>query len=188
MSQYIRPKRPGATVFFTVSLAQRGSDLLLREIAALRGAVRATRAERPFAIDAWVVLPDHMHCVWTLPEGDCGYRVRIGAIKSRFTRRVGLHPTPAQGVVGWNPTLRWPSKVRKGDAGIWQRRFWEHHIRDGEDYAAHVRYCWFNPVKHGLVEDPAQWPYSSYRRDNPSGAAGSGSGRNPPDAGFGARA
>ena len=73
MSQYLRPKRPGATVFFTVGLAQRGSDVLVQEIAALREAVRATRAERPFAIDAWVVLPDHMHCVWTLPAGDSGY-------------------------------------------------------------------------------------------------------------------
>jgi putative transposase len=67
--------------------------------------------------------------------------------------------------VGWNPTLRSPSKIAKGDAGIWQRRFWEHHIRTERDVAAAIRYCWINPVKHGLVDNPADWPYSSYHRD-----------------------
>jgi len=162
-------------VFFTVTLAERGSDLLVREIAALREAMRATRAERPFGIDAWVVIPDHLHCVWALPEGDAEYSVRWGAIKARFTRavrdsgRVGFHPTVApdgsRSVVGWNPTLRSASKLRKGDAGVWQRRFWEHHIRDEADWWTHVEYCWFNPVKHGFVEDPGDWPYSSYHRD-----------------------
>ena len=108
--RYVRPRVPGATVFFTVCLARRGSDLLVREIDALREAVRTTRAERPFAIDAWVVLLDHMHFVWTLPEGDAAYAVRWGAIKSRFTRAV-------RGRVGFNPTLRSPSKVAKGDCG-----------------------------------------------------------------------
>ena len=187
MSQYIRPNVPGATVFFTVTLAARGSDMLVREVEALRHAVRVTRLERPFAVDAWVVLPDHMHCVWTLPEGDADFSTRMGAIKARFTRsitrRVGFHPTDPDDViegagdaaagamadggraVGWNPTLRSPSKIRKGDAGIWQRRFWEHHIRDEADLHNHIRYCWINPVKHGFVDDPADWPYSSYHRD-----------------------
>ncbi|MEH6772684.1 MAG: transposase [Cereibacter changlensis] len=154
MSQYLRPKRPGATVFFTVGLAQRGSDVLVQEIAALREAVRATRAERPFAIDAWVVLPDHMHCVWTLPAGDCGYGLRMSVIKARFSR--ALPPGP-----------RRASHEKRREHGIWQRRFWEHHIRDDEDFAAHIRYCWINPVKHGFVDDPADWPYSSYHRDAP---------------------
>jgi putative transposase len=187
MSRYIRPHIPGASVFFTVTLAQRGSDLLVRQIAALRDAVRATMAARPFGIDAWVVLPDHMHAVWTLPVGDADYAVRWGAIKSHFTRavkrRVGFHPTDPddvfeddahiecdtagrnRGLVGWNPTLRSASKIKKGDAGIWQRRFWEHHIRDERDYRAHIRYCWMNPVKHGFVDHPKDWPYSSYHRD-----------------------
>jgi len=86
MSSYLRPRIPGASVFFTVALADRGSDLLVREVEVLREAVRATLVERSFRIDAWVVLPDHMHCVWTLPEGDDGYGVRMGAIKGRFTR------------------------------------------------------------------------------------------------------
>ena len=159
-------------MFFTVTLATRGSDLLLRHAGALREAVRETRAERPFAIDAWVVLPDHMHCIWTLPRADADFSTRMGAIKARFTRRmrrVGLHPTDTadqgQGAVGWNPTLRSPSKIRKGDGGIWQRRFWEHHIRNEAEYRAYVHYCWINPVKHGLVERPEDWPYSSYHRD-----------------------
>lgn len=88
MSNYIRPKQRGATVFFTVTLATRGTDILTREIEALRQAVRATRAERPFAIDAWVVLPDHMHCVWTLPQTDSDFSTKMGAIKARFTRAV----------------------------------------------------------------------------------------------------
>ncbi len=176
MPNYIRPCQPGASIFFTVALANRGSDLLVREVDALREAVRDTRGQRPFKIDAWVILPDHMHFVWTLPEGDSDFSTRIGAIKSRFTRRVGFHPTAPisngatgwdGGTVGWNPTLRSPSKIRKGDAGIWQRRFWEHHIRHVADYAAHVRYCWINPVKHGLVERPEDWPYSSVHRDKP---------------------
>ena len=175
MSDYVRPRVPGATVFFTVNLFERGSDLLIREIAALREAVQSTQAERPFRIDAWVVMPDHLHTVWTLTEGDADYSTRWGAIKARFTRSlrdsgcVGFRPTVApdgkRSVVGWNPTLRSASKLRKGDAGIWQRRFWEHHIRNDADFRAHVEYCWFNPVKHGFVDDPAEWPYSSYHRD-----------------------
>lgn len=146
MSNYLRPNVPGATVFFTMTLAERGSRLLVDEIARLRAAVRRTRVERPFHIDAWVVLPDHLHAVWTLPEGDHDFSTRWGAIKSRFTRslrddcRVGFHPTLAKETghaVGWNPTLRRSeSKRRKRDAGIWQRRFWEHHVRGPEDYDA----------------------------------------------------
>ena len=85
MPNYLRPKVTGATVFFTVALAQRGGSLLVDEVEALRAAVRATRAERPFQIDAWVVLPDHLHCVWTLPAGDCDYGTRWGAIKAQFS-------------------------------------------------------------------------------------------------------
>lgn len=168
MPNYLRPKSKGASVFFTVALADRGGDLLVCEVDRLRQAVQVTRAERPFVIDAWVVLPDHLHCVWTLPAGDGDYAVRWGAIKSRFTRslrRVGFHPTDPASAVGWNPTLRSASKISKGDAGLWQRRYWEHHIRDGDDYLAHVQYCWINPVKHGLVERPLDWPFSSIHRD-----------------------
>ncbi|WP_299651759.1 transposase [uncultured Tateyamaria sp.] len=175
MPNYRRPKITGASIFFTVALAQRGGTLLVDEVDALRDAVRVTRAERPFHIDACVVLPDHLHCVWTLPVGDRDFSTRWAAIKARFTRtirdygRVGFQPTHAKRLghaVGWNPTLRrTESKIAKGDAGVWQRRFWEHHIRDDADYLAHVRYCWMNPVKHGLVERPEDWAYSSVHRD-----------------------
>lgn len=171
MSNYRRPRVTGASIFFSVALAGRGGDILLRHADALREAVTVTRNERPFGIDAFVVLPDHVHAVWTLPPGDRDYGTRWGAIKARFTRavkssgRVGLHPTNGA-TVGCNPTLRRSrSKVKKGDAGVWQRRFWEHHIRDQADFAAHIRYCWMNPVKHGLVERAVDWPLSSIHRD-----------------------
>lgn len=147
----------------------------MNEIDALRDAVRVTKAERPFHIDACVVLPDHVHCVWTLPVGDRDFSLRWGAIKARFTRtirdggRVGFQPTEAKRLghaVGWNPTLhRSASKIAKGDAGVWQRRIWEHHIRDEADYRAHVRYCWLNPVKREFVDRPEAWPFSSVHSD-----------------------
>ena len=179
MSDYLRPRVPGALVFFTVALAARGSWLLVDEVDRLRDAVAATRAERPFGIAAWVVLPDHLHCVWQLPEGDADYSVRWGAIKARFTRAVVAGrpgftpasdatrlPTVTSGrYAGVTPRLR----VAKGERGIWQRRYWEHHIRDEADLAAHLRYCWWNPVKHGLVAAPEDWPYSSFRRDAAAG-------------------
>lgn len=171
MSNYIRPQIPGACVFFTVAIAARGTTALVTHIDALRAAVQETRKERPFGIAAWVVLPDHMHCLWQLPEGDSDYSTRMGAIKARFSmslRRSGFTPTPAQNPygarggrvrrVGVNPDLH------KGEVGIWQKRFFEHHIRDEVDFNAHVQYCWINPVKHGLVDRPEDWPYSSFRR------------------------
>jgi putative transposase len=192
MAHYLRPRIPAATVFFTVCLAEPGSRLLVEEIDILRDAVRVTRARRPFVIDAWVVLPDHMHAVWTLPEGDTNYSDRWGAIKARFSRFVRLKAADRLddpgGAVGCKPTLqttgtdlrrvgfqptepgrlrarRSPSKVAKQDAGIWQRRFWEHHIRSEADFKAHMHFCWMNPVKHGLVTRPVDWAYSSIHRD-----------------------
>ena len=154
MSSYRRPVLPGARVFFTVTLAERGADLLTREIAVLREAVLRTRIERPFGIDAWVVLPDHRHCVWALPEGDADFATRWSVIKARFSRAMP-------------PVARRESHRRRREHGVWQRRFWEHHIRDEQDWDNHIRYCWFNPVKHGYVEHPRDWPYSSWHRDNP---------------------
>lgn len=151
MSRYIRPKTEDAPVFFTVVLAERGSNLLVREIETLRESVRKTRLERPFGIDAWVVLPDHMHCIWTLPQSDRDYSTRWSVIKARFSRAMPH-------------TRRRQSHEKRREHGIWQRRFWEHHIRDEMDYRAHVEYCWHNPIKHGFVEHPADWPYSSYHR------------------------
>jgi len=152
MPNYRRNRVPGGTYFFTVNLRDRSSDLLVAEIEALRGSVRATRARHPFHIDAWVVLPDHVHCIGTLPTGDVGFSVRWQMIKVLFSRSV---PRAEQ---------RRASLVRKREAGIWQRRYWEHTIRDDQDYAVHVDYIHFNPVKHGLAAQPADWPFSSFTR------------------------
>ena len=153
MSRYIRPHIPGASVFFTVALAQRGADTLVAHVDRLREAVRITRAERPFRIDAWVVLPDHFHAVWTLPEGDADFSTRMGAIKARFARTLPEGHLRA-------------SHILRREKGIWQRRFWEHHLRSEVEFADSLRYCWTNPVKHGLVDHPCQWPLSSWHRDH----------------------
>lgn len=159
MSNGIRPRSPGASVCFTVALADRKGRLLVDHADLLRETVRGTMAERPFHIDAWVVLPDHLHAVWTLPEGDADYAVRWRLIKARFSRALPPGPVP-------------PSHEARQERGIWQRRFWEHHIRKEADLGAHIRYCWWNPVKHGLVERPGDWPYSSVHRDIPDGRYG----------------
>ena len=160
MTAYRRLRVSGGRYFFTVALADRSASTLVDHIDSLREAFVATRAERPFECGAMVVLPDHLHAVWTLPAGDADFATRWGAIKSRFTRAV-----KDAGMMGWNPILRTRSKVAKGDAGIWQRRFWEHCIRNAHDFERHVRYCWGNPVEHGYVQRAVDWPYSSIHRD-----------------------
>ncbi|MEZ5751601.1 MAG: transposase [Paracoccaceae bacterium] len=129
---------------------------MLQEIKALREAVQRTRNERPFGIDAWVVMPDHMHCVWHLPPGDADFSTRWSVIKARFSR--ALPPDSA--------APRRASHDAPREHGVWQRRFWEHHICDERDWKNHVHYCWFNPVKHGFVDHPGDWPYSSWHRDH----------------------
>lgn len=143
---------PGGTYFFTVNLLERRLDILVRHVDALREAVRKTRQQRPFHIDAWVVLPNHLHCVWTLPVGDDDFSNRWKSIKIRFVQAL--------------PRTERRSKVRmaKGERGIWQRRFWEHVIRDEIDYTRHVDYVHWNPVKHGVVKRAVDWPYSSFHR------------------------
>jgi len=152
MTDYRRNRVPGGTYFFTVNLADRRSQLLVSRIDLFRDAVRKVRAEAPFHIDAWVILPEHMHCLWTLPDGDADFSTRWQAIKKIFSRGV-----PAG-------EYRSASRLAKGERGIWQRRFWEHTIQDDGDYGVHLDYIHFNPVKHGLVADVASWPYSSFHR------------------------
>ena len=152
MPDYRRNRVPGGTYFFTVNLLERRSCLLVEHIDAFREAVRQVRARRPFHIDAWVVLPDHTHCIWTLPPGDTDYSARWKAIKIAFAK--SLPKTERLSAV----------RARKGERGIWQRRFWEHTIRDERDYAAHVDYVHINPFKHGLVRQVNAWPYSSFHR------------------------
>ena len=153
MSEYRRYRAEGGTFFFTVNLENRASNALVANVDALRSAVASVLIERPFSIEAMVVLPDHLHTVWTLPEGDSDFSTRWKDIKTRFTKRTGL--------LGHRSV----SKEVKGERGVWQRRFWEHMVRDEADYRAHVAYCWGNPVKHGLCERAVDWPYSSLHRD-----------------------
>jgi putative transposase len=178
MPRYLRPPRAHVPIFFTVCLADRASGGLIDHLDILRDAVRATRRDRPFDILAWVVLPDHMHAVWLLPPDDPNYSQRWGRIKARFARdacRAGLVPPPPRS--GFRP--------RKGESGIWQQRFWEHHCRDDADVKAHVRYCWMNPVKHGLAAHPAEWDASSVHRDIRLGLAPSDWSQAEPDGAFG---
>ncbi len=157
MTAYRRMKIQGGTYFFTVALADRSSDLLVSRINDLRGAFSVTMSERPFRCDAAVVLPDHLHMVWTLPRGDADFSTRWRLIKSRFSRATGIC-TPVSA-----------SQIAKQERGVWQRRFWEHRIRDEADMNAHIAYCWGNPVKHGLVSQAIDWPHSSIHRDMRAG-------------------
>lgn len=156
MPNYKRPKINGASVFLTATLADRSSELLTCEVDTLREAVRDTRAKWPFKINAFVVLPDHFHCVITLPPDDGDFSTRMRLVKARFSRRFE------------KGCLR-QSHIERAERGVWQRRFWEHHIRDQADFQAHVEYCWKNPVKHRLVNSPMDWPYSTIHRDAKQG-------------------
>jgi len=160
MTRYRRHFVPGGTYFFTVALADRTARTLVDEIDLLRSVYASVIAEHPVECDAMVVLPDHIHAVWTLPGGDADFPVRWKKIKGVFSRHCA-----ATGRVS-------PSKARKGEKGIWQRRYWEHNIRDAADYRAHVEYCHFNPVKHGHVQRPEEWPYSTVHRDIREGRFG----------------
>ncbi len=150
--RYRRNYVAGGTYFFTVNLLERNKPLLVDYVSELREAVGFVRRRQPFYIDAWVVLPDHLHAVWTLPENDTNYSSRWREIKKRFAKVL--------------PIAERRSTVRKakGERGIWQRRFWEHTIRDERDYCKHVDYVHINPLKHGLVERVKDWPYSSFYR------------------------
>ena len=153
--QYRRSTTQGATYFFTVVTHHRRPCLCHRtHIALLREAFRYVRAEHPFHVDAAVVLPDHLHCMWTLPGGDNHFSSRWRLIKSYFSR-------------GCDPEYRLPpsaSRQKKQEQAVWQRRFWEHQIRDERDFIQHVEYIHYNPVKHGLVSAPKDWPYSSFHQ------------------------
>ncbi len=159
--QYRRAKTAGATYFFTVVTYQR--QALFREpetVDLLRTAFRTIKTRLPFTIDAIVVLPDHLHCIWTLPEGNANFSTRWRLIKSEFSRHC-----PEQ-----YKQYRSASRLSKGEQAIWQRRFWEHQIRDETDFIQHVDYIHYNPVKHGLVAAPKDWLYSSFHRYVQDGA------------------
>jgi putative transposase len=153
MPNYRRALIAGGCWFFTVNLHDRRASLLVDHIDLLRDAIERTRARFPFVIDAIAILPDHIHAVWTLPPNDSDFSMRWRLIKARFARGLPNHE------------FRDPVRQARGERAIWQRRFWEHLVRDEGDYSRHVEYCYINPMKHGLVACVRDWPYSSFHRD-----------------------
>lgn len=153
MPNYRRLRVPGATYFFTVNLAAGGSSTLVEHVDLLREAYRVTAAEHPIDCKAMVVLPDHIHAVWTLPPGDADFSRRWQKIKARFTHATGLRGRQSR------------SMMEKREAGLWQRRFWEHMIRDPEEEGRAIAHCLSDPVRHGLVAKAADWPFSTIHRD-----------------------
>jgi putative transposase len=152
MSRYRRAKIEGGIFFFTVTLADRSSDLLVRHIDRLRLVYVSVQQRHPFETIAICVLPDHLHTVWSLPRRDSNFPLRWNLIKAGFSRGLACD------------SRRSTSKIAKRDKGIWQRRYWEHVIRDEADLARHIEYIHFNPVKHGYAPRVCDWPYSSFAR------------------------
>jgi len=152
MTNYRRNFIPGGSHFFTVNLADRHSHLLTENIGLLRAAFRYTHERHPFTIEAIVVLPDHLHAIWTLPERDYDFALRWRLIKSAFPRELPAGERISE------------SRAAKGERGIWQRRYWEHTLRDEADFTRHVDYIYFNPVKHRHVSQVKDWSYSSFHR------------------------
>ncbi|MCL5801911.1 MAG: transposase [Gammaproteobacteria bacterium] len=152
MTNYRRHFVPGGSYFFTVALADRSATLLTDHIDVLRKAFQCIRKELPFTTEAMVVLPDHLHCVWTLPPETADFSTRWKRIKAEFS-----HALP-------DGERRSESRVKKGERGIWQRRFWEHALQNELDWQRHVDYIHYNPVKHGHVKRVAEWPYSTFHR------------------------
>jgi putative transposase len=149
MVRYRRNRVAGGTFFFTLALDDRRSTALVDHIGALRAAFRAARQERAFVLDAIVILPDHLHVVMTLPADDADFAGRWRRIKGHFSSSLLGKKTPIQ-------------RRANGELALWQRRYWEHTVRDEEDFARHVDYIHYNPVKHGLVTRVRDWPYSSF--------------------------
>ncbi len=162
MPNYRRSNIAGATYFFTVNTYRRQQFLTDSDVrAALRAGIERVRQTLPFAIDAWVLLPDHLHCLWTLPKGDADFSTRWRVIKTTVTQCCGPRLN--------NPAWLTRRRAAKGQGTLWQQRFWEHLIRDERDYAAHVDYIHWNPVKHRYAKEVAHWPYSSFHNHVRSG-------------------
>ncbi len=157
MPNYRRANIKGGTYFFTVVTYRRQTFLCNDHVRkALRDGILAVQTTHSFIIDGWVLLPDHLHCIWTLPAGDANFSVRWAMIKRFVTKQCG-------------PDLRredWlnKSKRRRNESTIWQRRFWEHKIPDKQDYERHMDYLHYNPVKHGYVKNVKDWPHSTFHR------------------------
>jgi putative transposase len=156
MSEYRRTYIPGASYFFTIKTLDRRPILIEAPYRiALRQAIIEVRSKLPFESIAWVLLPDHLHTIWRLPDTDANFSLRWSLIKQRVTRE-------CTGLTRNAPTTE--SRQRRNEGTIWQRRFWEHVIRDDTDFRNHIDYIHYNPVKHGYVERPVDWPYSTFHQ------------------------
>jgi putative transposase len=156
MRRYIRSTVPGGTYFFTVNLQDRSQRCLVEHVDVLRDCFRRVRTRHSFTIDAMVVLPEHLHAIWTLPPDDADFPARWMLVKQAFTRKLRESGALTGGA---NRT-----RGKAGERSVWQRRYWEHQIRDEEDLGRHIEYIHYNPVKHGWVSKAADWPYSSFHR------------------------
>ncbi len=153
--QYRRAFVPGGSFFFTLVTEKRRPLFTSPEaVDVLRQTFRVVKATRPFDLDAIVVLPDHLHCIWTLPPGDGDFSTRWRLVKTWFTKHCdpALRPEPNR------------SRMARRQQALWQHRYWEHMLRDETDFCRHVDYIHFNPVKHVYVSSSMEWPYSSFRR------------------------
>ncbi|WP_020564535.1 REP-associated tyrosine transposase [Methylosarcina fibrata] len=147
MSNYRRIFIPGGAYFFTVVTYQRRPIFAAPEnVVLLREAFHYVRTSRPFTIDGIVVLPDHLHCIWRLPEADTDFPGRWREIKKQVSKRIG------------------EKRKTRNALDVWQPRFWDHLLRNEEDWRRHMDYIHYNPVKHGLATSPAAWPYSSFHK------------------------
>ncbi len=157
MPNYRRSRISGGTFFFTVVTFRRRPILdLPASRQALRDAIIDVRERYPFSIDAWVTLPEHLHCIWTLPEESSDFSLRWALIKSGFSKRARA----LFQIKDWKND----SKLKHRESTIWQRRFWEHQIRNEEEYQAYMDYIHYNPVKHGYVNKVLDWPHSTFYR------------------------
>ena len=157
MPNYRRAKFEGGYYFFTIVTYQR-VELFRTELArhVLRKAIEKTRSGRPFQTIAFCLLFEHLHCIWKLRQNDSDYSMRWASIKGQFSKEYLNLSGQRRKVTS--------SRARKGEVCIWQRRFWEHQIRDENDLQRHVDYIHYNPVKHGLVRDVDNWPWSTYHK------------------------
>ncbi len=158
MTQYRRFYTPGASWFFTVNLAQRqNNQLLVDQVDLLREAFRYVKKRHSYRMDAVVIMPDHLHCIWTLPKDDADYSLRWRLLKTYFSRGIPKGESISN------------SRSKRRERGIWQRRFWAHLLTDQDDYNRHFDYIHWNPVKHGVVHQVNEWPHSSFYRCVESG-------------------
>lgn len=157
MSKYIRSYTQGAFYFFTLVSYNRRKIFCNEDfLQAFKNSIRQIQHQYPFEIIAWMQLPDHLHCIWKMPENDADYSMRWSQIKRLTTQACPQYQLSIDELSH--------SKVKRYEKGIWQRRFFEHQIRDEADFVKHMDYLHYNPVKHGLVETVSDWPYSSFHR------------------------